>query len=171
MLQLISKVLTCSPRPQRCDCGPQGPHEVPSGCEFVSRAAFVSTIAFFFPSPSSKLQGSSRLSHAQAPRSTSSCTPGLFSAFISVVHRKIAVRPSEELNRFSKLQTTSNSVPEHPYGPSDELRVHAETTLKSLLFHWGSTVEYNGGLAEEEKLRAYNPPSRRGAIIFKCRWS
>ncbi|KAJ9273109.1 transcriptional regulator family: C2H2 zinc finger [Paecilomyces variotii] len=114
MLQLISKVLTCSPRPQRCDCSPQGPHEVPSGCEFVSRAAFVSTIAFFFPSPSSKLQGSSPLSHAQAPRSTSSGTPGLFSAFIFVVHRKIAVRPSEELNRFSKLQTTSNSVPEHP---------------------------------------------------------
>ncbi|KAJ9402503.1 hypothetical protein DTO282F9_699 [Paecilomyces variotii] len=100
MLQLISKVLTCSPRPQRCDCSPQGPHE----------------------------------------RSTSSRTPGLFSAFISLVHRKFAVRPSEELNRFSKLQTTSNSVPEHPYDPSDELRrrAYAETTPKSFAFSLGT---------------------------------
>ncbi|KAJ9352426.1 transcriptional regulator family: C2H2 zinc finger [Paecilomyces variotii] len=169
MLQLISKVLTCSPRPQRCDCSPQGPHEVPSGCEFVSRAAFVSTIAFFFPSPSSKLQGSSPLSHAQAPRSTSSGTPGLFSAFISLVHRKIAVRPSEELNRFSKLQTTSKSVPEHPYGPSDELRrrAHAETTPKSFAFSLGTNGRVQRRPGSGGETTGIQPPVKEGSNYFQ----
>ncbi|KAJ9297225.1 transcriptional regulator family: C2H2 zinc finger [Paecilomyces variotii] len=169
-------VLTCSlpsPRPQHCDCGPQGPHEVPSGYEFLSRAAVVSLqIALFFPSPSSKLQGSSRLTIACSSTavkilSLSHAWPFLrLYIFGPPKNRRQTERGIEQVLKAADdlpiLCLSIRTVPQTSYG--DE---HTQRRPRSpLLFHGGPTVEDNGGLVQEEKLRAYNPSSRRGAIIF-----